>query len=448
MSFIFRKLPRTLIALVLAFVVIVPARDAFAAGGGASVSTLIPIVSVVLGIAVAYLLAHFVVEKVQERVLMLAGLEYIGLGMLLTTFDLVDLTGLMPLIALAAGWVGLLRGMDLDIERVQSRPDGTMRIVLLHHIVPAAVVGGLAFWLFTESGLFLQSWTECAAVAMLLACCAAADGMGPLDVVEKRYKVEGELTHKLRIAARIGDVLVIVAFGLIFAIFHEPINQVTGGDFSNASEWIIIEILLGVVLGIMFTLVLGGHETPNGRFLAMTGIIAFTSGAAVFLRVSPLAVNVYLGMVLVNIAKTGHVMRDTLLSTEKPVMLLLFVLAGALWEPPPLAWALGGFGVFVLLRLFSKMLASRMSGWGQSDTRPDLYRGLLAHGEVTVAMAVSFQVVFDGDLVNLAYTIILMSVVLHDLISPRVLRGLLVDAGAIRRERRSNAPAQPSKGHA
>jgi NhaP-type Na+/H+ or K+/H+ antiporter len=36
--------------------------------------------------------------------------------------------------------------------------------------------------------------------------------------------------------------------------------------------------------------------------------------------------------------------------------------------------------------------------------------------------------------VDLAYTIILASVLLHDLVAPRLLRSLLVDAGAIRRE--------------
>ena len=49
-------------------------------------------------------------------------------------------------------------------------------------------------------------------------------------------------------------------------------------------------------------------------------------------------------------------------------------------------------------------------------------------GEVTVAMAVSFKVVFSGPVVNLVYTVVLASAVFHDLLAPRILRGLLVDA--------------------
>ena len=145
---------------------------------------------------------------------------------------------------------------------------------------------------------------------------------------------------------------------------------------------------------------------------------------------------------LVNVARTGKVMRETLLNTEKPVMLILLGLAGALWNPPPLVWTAGVFGVFVLLRLFGKFIASRLAAWGNIGMRKDLFRGLLDHGDVTVAMAVSFQVVFDGALVDLAYTVVLLSVVLHNLTSPRMLRGLLVDAGDVRRERSAPAGSQ------
>ena len=54
-------------------------------------------------------------------------------------------------------------------------------------------------------------------------------------------------------------------------------------------------------------------------------------------------------------------------------------------------------------------------------------------------MAVSFQVVFDGPIVDLAYTVVLVSEIAHDIIAPRILRGLLVDAGEVRRERREPA---------
>ncbi len=419
--------------------------SAMAGGAGASADDLLAIVGFFVGIAAAYLLANLVVEKVQERILMLSGIEYLVLGLLLSYAGLVgDLRGIRPIIALAAGWVGLLRGMELHLDDLRNRPDGTLRIVLLHHLVPGVIVGGAAYWLFAESGLLTTTWREAAAVSLMLGCCAAADSAAPIDVVAKRYVIEGPLAGQLRAAARLGDVLVILAFGMVFALFHAPPGEAVGTDLTWTSEWTMIQLGMGVLLGLFFTPFLGGNESPNGRFLAMVGIITFASGAAYFLDLSPLAVNVCLGIVLVNVARTGKVMTDTLVSTEKPMKLILLVLAGTLWRPPPLLWTAGAFGGFVLLRLFGKFMASRLAAWGKADMRKDLFRGLLAQGDVCVAMAVSFQVVFDGPLVDLAYTVVLASVVLHDLSSPRMLRGLLVDAGDVRRERSALSTAAAS----
>jgi NhaP-type Na+/H+ or K+/H+ antiporter len=77
-----------------------------------------------------------------------------------------------------------------------------------------------------------------------------------------------------------------------------------------------------------------------------------------------------------------------------------------------------------------------IAGWG-TTLRKDLFRGLLAHGDVTLAMAVSFRLVYEGTpAVDIAYSVVLGSIVLNDLIAPRLLRGLLVDEGGIQKELR------------
>jgi hypothetical protein len=144
-------------------------------------------------------------------------------------------------------------------------------------------------------------------------------------------------------------------------------------------------------------------------------------------------VNLVLGVVVVNTARSGHLVRSTLQNTEQPIRLVLLVLAGALWRPLDPTVALIGIGGFIVLRLVGKVVASLLAAWG-TPLRADLFRGLLAHGEVAIAMVVSFRLVYQGPAVDFAYTVVLASVVFHDLIGPRLLRGLLVDAGEIRGE--------------
>jgi hypothetical protein len=386
-------------------------------------------------IGVAYVLAHNVVERLQRRFLVVSGAEYLLLGFLLgpafpAIHALDNVTGLLPIIALAAGWVGLLRGTDFDFTSLQKLDPATWRVVFLHHLLPGVAVGIGSYYFFTKTGWVLASPRDAALSAAALACFAAADSAEPFDLLARRYEVSGRLAPLLRNGTRLGDIVVILAFGLIFCVFHE--NAPQAQDYSP-SLWAWVTVLLGAALGFLFSLFLAGDESDNSRFLALVGIIAFASGGAYFLELSPLAVNLSMGFVLVNFARGGQLLHTTLVSTERPMAIVLMIFAGALWQPTALVPTLLALGGFLVARTGAKWLASVIAGWGTS-LRKDLFRGLLAHGDVTLAMAVSFRLVYDGEAAKIAYSVVLSSIILNDLMAPRLLRGLLVDEGEIQRE--------------
>jgi hypothetical protein len=427
------------------------------AGAGSTGRPLLAVVALVLGAGAAYLLAHVVVDRLQRRFLVTSGLAYVALGVLLGPAGSLfgvgvvrDLTPLLPFIALAAGWVGLLRGTELNIRRITDAPPNTLRVVVLHHAAAGLVVGAAAY------ALLIGGWVPgvdprgAAVAAWVLGCCAAADSAAPTVLLERRYGATGPLPDLLRRAASFGDLLIILAFGLVFCLFH--VDQETAALQLSATEWAVLSVGLGMVMGLLFGPFLGGEASASDQLLPLIGIITFASGAAWFLRLDPLLVNMSLGVVLVNSARRGPVVRRALKATAPPQALILLVLAGALWRPPQdaLGWQMVGVGVggFVALRLLAKVVGSWLAALGTS-LRPDLFRGLLGHGEVTVAMAISFRLVYDGPAVDLAYTIILASVLLHDLVAPRLLRSLLVDAGVITREARPEpTPPTPTAGTA
>lgn len=400
------------------------------------------VVLLVIVIGVAYVLAHNVVERLQRRFLVVSGAEYLLLGVLLgPTFPAIgvfdNVTGIVPIIALAAGWVGLLRGTDFDFASLQKLDPATWRIVFLHHLLPGIAVGASSYYFFTESGFLFEPWqleAEERRTAMLsaaaLACFAAADSAEPFDLLSRRYEISGRLSPLLRNGTRLGDILVILAFGLIFCVFHE---SAPGAQQYSPSLWAWVTVLLGAALGFLFSLFLAGDESDNSRFLALVGIIAFASGGAYFLELSPLAVNLYMGFVLVNFARGGHLLHSTLESTERPMAIVLLIFAGALWKPTDPQVTLIALGGFLLLRTTAKWLASVIAAWGTS-LRKDLFRGLLAHGDVTLAMAVSFRLVYQGGAADIAYSVVLGSIIINDLLAPRLLRGLLADQGEIQRE--------------
>jgi hypothetical protein len=415
------------------------AHAASASGNDDAGGDLGTVVLLVVLIGVAYVLAHNVVERLQRRFLVVSGAEYLLLGVLLgPAFSQINLlgsiTGLLPIIALAAGWVGLLRGTDFDFASLQKLDPATWRVVFLHHLLPGLAVGAGSYFFFTETGWVLTATGDIASDAALsaaaLGCFAAADSAEPFDLLARRYEISGRLAPLLRNGTRLGDIAVILAFGLIFCVFHK---NAPDAQVYSPSLWAWVTVLLGGALGFLFSLFLAGDESDNSRFLALVGIVTFASGGAYFLELSPLAVNLSMGFILVNFARGGQLLHTTLESTERPMTIVLLVFAGALWQPTELVPTLLGLGGFLVLRTGAKWLASVIAGWG-TTLRKDLFRGLLAHGDVTLAMAVSFRLVYTGEAATIAYSVVLGSVIVNDLLAPRLLRGLLVDEGEIQRE--------------
>jgi len=386
----------------------------------------------------AYLLTHFVIDQLERRFLFTTGLEFVVLGVLLgplvpeiRAFD--DLTPIAPVIALAAGWVGLLYGMELDLARLVRTRDHAMRLGIVD-AVGTGVAVGLAARLLFASGLLGDIPDDQAWLASgLLGCASASGGDSAIELLGRRYQ-SGPQLDLLGRSARLGDLVSIFAFGTVFCVFHTGATATS--EPPNPSDWFLITVGIGIALGALFSVFLDRQGTENERFVALVGIITFASGAAFFLNLSVLLVNLVLGVVLVNTHQSGDGIRDTLAGTSRPISLLLLVFAGALWRPVPLLPAILATAGIIGVRVAGKSLACWLASLG-TPLRPDLARGLLAQGDVAVAMALSFRLVYEGPAVDLAYTAVLASAVIKEFIAPRFLKGLLIDAGEVREEVRA-----------
>ncbi|MFK7930044.1 MAG: hypothetical protein AB8H79_17755 [Myxococcota bacterium] len=451
---------------------------AFAAGGGGDSSAILLVLALATAVAVAYLLTHFVVDWLQRLFLVATSIEYLALGILvgLILFPEAAFLGdggwlrentwlgrlpmpsagetfalLAPLIALAAGWIGLLYGMALDVGTLFQRRDGALRLALLEGVlvlVPVAAASYGIMLAFAPAGAeppTSQMWL-CAGV---LGTTAWAGSTSAMDVVRRRYNVVGEILTTLVRSARFSDMLAILVFGVLFATFHDLatpglVEEAPVQRLPTPVEWSVISLGLGAGLGLLFAWYLDEDDSDTGTLLALVGIIAFASGAAYFLELSEITINLVLGMVLVNVSRSGAKVRRTLQGTYKPMSLLLLLLAGFLWDVPPLELTAVLTIAVIAIRLLGKVAASWVASMA-SALRPDLARGLIGQGDVAIAMAITFKLVYDiglsefdgtfsGGLVEAAYTAILIGVTVHEIVAPRVLKGLLVDAGEIRDE--------------
>ncbi len=386
----------------------------------------------------AYVLAHTVVEHLQARFLVTSGVEYLVVGLLIgphmawgSALSADTLLDLQPIMTLVIGGVGLLLGLRANFRSLLFRDDGASHLAATVFIASIAAVG-VGSWLLLRAPLTGAFGTDDAmAGAWVLAASAAVTSPAALNLVQRRFNAGGRLTGMLEGAMHAGQLLGIVGFGVVFCVFHGTAPGHEGWDYAN---WLLVTVVVGGGLGLLFRAFIGDDaDDADHVFLAMLGIIVFASGAAYYLELSPMLVNLVLGMVLANIARCADDILDAMERLRRPVGLMLLVLAGALWQPIP--WA--GVVVvvaYVLLRLSAQLLG----GWAAAasiDAAPrDIGRGLLSQGEVAVAMVVSYRIVFEGPVVNIVFTAVLVSVVLSELTSARQLKALLIDGGDIQRD--------------
>jgi len=401
-------------------------------------TTVLPLLAVA---AIAYLLFHFVVKWLQDRFLFTTGSEYMLLGVLVgpVALDLIseDTTRqLSPLTALAIGWVGLLYGASLNPRKLLDESTGGAVMLAVFGSIVTFAITFAAVWF----GLVLFSPDTDAGSRMLaslaLAAAAMATSPGILELIQRRFGAEGDTTSTLYQATRLDEFLAIAVFGGLFCIFREDSPIPWRETPITHPEWYGVSVGLGVVLGGLFRFFMKDEDDVDKQFLALVGIIVFASGAAYYLDLSPLLVNLVLGFVMLFNAKdeSSKAILEVLERTRGPMYILLLIFAGSTWMGA--AWPVLVFALlYAVTRGGSRLLSGWFSALASGRIRRDVGRGLLGQGEVAVAMALNFGIVYPAEpLAGLVVTCMLASVLLNELWAARLMKGLLIDSGDIRAE--------------
>ena len=132
-------------------------------------------------IGVAYLLAHFVVDRLQRRYLFVSGVEYILLGIGLSFFQIFQHSAsFMPAIAFALGWVGILYGLTGDLKMQRQEENGyDMRLAVMETLVVGTGVGVLSAFFFQ---FISNNSNDALACGAMLGCSAAAGSSSAVKV--------------------------------------------------------------------------------------------------------------------------------------------------------------------------------------------------------------------------------------------------------------------------
>ena len=419
-------------------------REAFAGGGGGEEVSMMPLIFGLILLSFTYLAAHVIVDRLQRRYLFVSGIEYVALGMGLSYLAVFDRPQTyLPAITFAIGWVGLTYGLKLALGSM-LRSGAMLRLALTELFVVG--LGIAAFVTFVSYSLLDQDWSTSLVCGGMLGSASLAGSASAIEVVQQRYpRLKSHLLGSLLQGAQINNLLAIMMFTLVMCTHNREKLVPHFYDSFPLQGGVILALITavgGITLAFLYRLFLltpqGEHthsteekrKSENSRFLALTGIICFASGAAFFVNLPVIALAVALGW---GLSRTHH--REPIYammeSAKKPAMLILLVFAGVQIKGIALTKVAALLSAVVLLRLLLKACSSWFCGYG-SSIRSDLFRGHLSQGIISLAIALSFQNSVSGEGGDIVYAVAVLSVAINELISPRWLRGLLIDIGEIR----------------
>jgi len=380
-------------------------------------------------IAVGYILAYLVFDRLRDRFGYVGGAEYVVIGFLLGP----QVTGLLgagqvqdltPIVSLALGWLGMLLGTYFRLPTMALIDSAHLRIAFAEALTTFG--GALAALLGVFHFVAGYPWPEAAVQAVTLAAVATLSSPAAVDAVTRKLGGRSRIFPVLQLTSRIDALVAVSAFGLILAIFHQGQVSLSVRP-PTATEWAVINAAVGVASGVLFHLFLGprGHLDESAGssrlFVALAGAIVVASGASYYLNLSPIYTNLLLGFILANSGSAHQDVTRLLLATERPVYLALLIFAGAAWSPtsPELLFIAP---LFVVVRLIARFTGGYVAGGlvAPPELRtPRLGRALLAQGGIAVALAVNYTQVRPDLNPDLILTATLVSVLLFEIVASR-----------------------------
>lgn len=382
------------------------------------------------------------------RLIFSTGTHFLFLGFLLGS-NVVGLLSrqlideLYPFLALGLGWIGLLFGLQLDRRNLRQFP----RRYLLVAIGQAVLAFGV-FWAIGELVLVQAAGAASdEARTALLAAAATACISTPVGIalVSDTYQVRGRLAQLLFFVASLDALVGIVALQFTYSLHHPhgfgtPLLLTSAIRVGDPMEWILLSTALGAAFGVLFLWLSRPDPGREELALFLLGISIFGGGAALYLGLSPLFVCSMAGIVIANLFPVRTRVYELLQAWEKPIYVILLILAGALldfatWVVLPLS----------VLYLAGRTLAKVAGGWGATrlarirfGVPAGVGLGLLPQGGISLAMAISITLSYPalrlegvaaiGDLV---FAVVVLGVLASELVGPFMTRRLLRRAGEI-----------------
>ena len=307
------------------------------------------IAGLVVLVVLAYLGGHRRVVRFQEQLgisgVITAGFPFVALGLIASLPSIGILTGdvltrLRPVLHFGLGWLGFIIGAQLDIRVLDRVPKGTAYLILVEALGPFGITAAGCGAVMLAFGLPMHEsaiWRD----VILLGAAAAMTAPRKFRGFANRTWHEGRGVDVL--LGQLDELVGVIGLLFITAYFRDA--TVSTWQLPDTA-WIFVSLGLGVTIGILIFAMVRVPQS-NAEFLAVVlGGIAFASGFAGYLHLSPIVICFLAGVLVTNFPNEQRESIFRILNhLERPVHLLFLIIAGAVWD-------VGDWRGWVLVPLF------------------------------------------------------------------------------------------------
>lgn len=305
---------------------------------GAARSTLYAIKIIgglVVLLVLAYLGGHRRVVRFQERLgisgVITAGFPFIAMGLIasLPSIGILSgevLGGLKPLLHFGLGWLGFIIGAQLDIRVLDKVPKGTAYLILVEALGPFGITAigcGAVMMAFGVAWDDPTLWRD----AILLGAAAAMTAPRKFRGFANRTWHEGRGVDTL--LGQLDELVGVIGLLFVTAYFRD---DAASSWHLPSTAWIFVSLGIGVAIGaLIFAMV--RVPVNDAEFLAVVlGGIAFASGIAGYLQLSPIVVCFIAGVLVTNFPNEERESIFRILNhLERSVHMLFLIIAGGVW---------------------------------------------------------------------------------------------------------------------
>jgi hypothetical protein len=323
---------------------------------------------------------------------------------------------------LGLGWVGARFGAEIVLPALVRIRAVFYRRALVESMLTLIGIGGsMTLLLMWVADLALS---QALIPGLALGAIATASAQAGVALLANRAQRRSFIVRQLEVSAGMNSMIAIVAMGLLLAAVHpKPIGLARA---LTPTEWAVITVMIGLVGGSLFHLFLGEERKVDRMFIALGGAIFVVSGAATYMRLSPILSGMCFGIVLVNSTRARAEITAALDRVERPLYFAMLIFGGAAWQPTQ-EWILPAV-LFLVLRTMWKIGGARLaSRWNGTlvDLGPNWGRAIVGQGGLAVALGLSYAYQEVLEQQNLVVSAAVLSVLLTDLLSARFARGLV-----------------------